>query len=234
MINNDKFTFWFEGDFQKRLSEILPIEKQDDFSIDDFHWVKDQKSKLIQPSSLELSLGSEVFISSKRTLTKLNKNDKHITIPPGDFALLITREYINIPDDCMGFISIKSKYKFKGLINISGFHVDPCFEGKLIYSVFNAGTTDVILSYGEPIFILFITYIQGKTTDYTGEHQGQRNISAKYMEPLLGAQIPLYDLAHRLRDVEIKIKILMGVLGGIFITLIASLLSWLAFGNKNP
>jgi len=231
----NKFTFWFDGDFKDRLGEILPPEMQDDdFSIKDFERVKDPESKLIQPSSLELSLGKEVFISSKKDLSLLNDKDKHISIPPGDFALLISREYIKIPNDCMGFISIKSNYKFKGLINISGFHVDPCFEGKLIFSVFNAGTREVILSYGYPIFILFITYIRGKCKEaYKGEHKKQRHIDVKYMESLMGAQIPLYDMAHRLRDVETKIKIFGGVLGGILIALIASLISWLVFGSKN-
>ena len=224
-------TFWFEGDYKERLSEILPLQEQDDFSDKDFEWVQNPDSKLIQPSSLELSLGKEVFISSKKDLCLLNNKDKHITIPPGDFALLITREYIKIPKYCMGFISIKSKYKFKGLINISGFHVDPGFEGKLKFSVFNAGTTGLILSYGDPVFILFITYIQGEAKENTCEHNRQRHIGAKDMEPLLGAQIPLHELAHRLRDVETKIKIFCGALGGILITLIASLLSWLVFGT---
>ncbi|MFZ5452503.1 MAG: dCTP deaminase [Thermodesulfobacteriota bacterium] len=223
-------TFWFDGDYKERLSEILPLAEQDDFSEKDFSWVQNPDSKLIQPSSLELSLGKEVFISSRKDLYLLNDKDKHITIPPGDFALLITREYIKIPNNCMAFISIKSKYKFKGLINISGFHVDPGFEGKLKFSVFNAGTTGLILSYGDPVFILFITYIQGETKKNTCEHNRQRHIDAKDMEPLIGAQIPLHELAHRLRDVETKIKIFGGALGGILIALIASLLSWLVFG----
>jgi dCTP deaminase len=233
----DNLTFWFEDDFRNWLGVILPIEdeKQDDFSSEDIDWVKDPRNnrwtnhprnKRFQPSSLELTLGKEVFISSKKELKILNEKDRHIKIPAGDFALLITREYIKIPPNCMGFIAIKTRYKFEGLINISGFHVDPGFEGKLKFSVFNAGSKDVILTYMDPIFIIFITFIRGTSTTHDGEHTKQRHIEAKDMDPLLGAQVPLYDLSHRLRDLETKVKIYGGLLGGMLIAILVFLLNW--------
>jgi hypothetical protein len=41
----------------------------------------------------------------------------------------------------MAFISMRTAFKFKGLVNISGFHVDPGYKGKLIFAVFNASPT---------------------------------------------------------------------------------------------
>ena len=50
-------------------------------------------------------------------------------IPPGQFAFLLTAETVTMPDNAIAFISIKARLKFNGLINISGFHVDPGYRG---------------------------------------------------------------------------------------------------------
>ena len=41
------------------------------------------------------------------------------------------------------------------LINVSGFHVDPNYKGKLIFSAFNAGPRDIILRKLDPVFMIF-------------------------------------------------------------------------------
>jgi len=66
-------------------------------------------------------------------------------IPAGQFAFLLSKETVRIPLDTMAFISMRTGIKFQGLINVSGFHVDPGYEGKLIYAVYNARTPLVML-----------------------------------------------------------------------------------------
>lgn len=85
-----------------------------------------------------------------------------VVIPPGQFAFLLTEETVAIPPDAMGFISLKSKPKFGGLINVSGFHVDPGFNGKLIFSVFNAGPSALHFARGERLFLLWIADLSFK------------------------------------------------------------------------
>ena len=75
---------------------------------------------------------------------------EHITIPPGQFALLLTKESVSIPSTALGLISIKSKVKLRGLMNVSGFHVDPGFTGQLKFSVYNAGNQSLDLTPGQP------------------------------------------------------------------------------------
>ena len=55
----------------------------------------------------------------------------------------------------IAFISFKAKYKYKGLINVSGFHVDPGWKGKLTFSVYNAGPSDVVLEKGNPFALIW-------------------------------------------------------------------------------
>jgi dCTP deaminase len=64
-------------------------------------------------------------------------------IPPGQFAFLLTKEEVHIPNDTVAFISMRTGLKFQGLINVSGFNVDPGYRGKLIYAVYNASPSPI-------------------------------------------------------------------------------------------
>lgn len=56
----------------------------------------------------------------------------------------------------MGFISLRFSIKGTGLINVSGFHVDPGYEGRLIFSVYNAGPTAITMTRGQDLFLLWL------------------------------------------------------------------------------
>ncbi|WP_273210112.1 dCTP deaminase domain-containing protein [Runella zeae] len=138
----------------------------------------------IKNGAYELSLGAQVFQtdSSPRSVKNLNEGDK-IEIKPGQFALLLTNEYLKIPEDKIAFISIKASIKFKGLINVSGFHVDPGFEGKLLFSVYNAGPANIFLSNGSSYFPIWFAELNEKQ-DYKGKHEKQVRILDEPIEAL--------------------------------------------------
>ncbi|MCA4896326.1 MAG: deoxycytidine triphosphate deaminase [Cytophagales bacterium] len=130
----------------------------------------------IKNGAYELSLGAQVFQtdSSPRAVKELKEKEK-IEIKPGQFALLLTKEYVKIPKDKIAFISIKAGVKFKGLVNVSGFHVDPGFEGNLLFSVYNAGPSNIILSNGTPYFPIWFSELN-ETQEYKGNHDKQTSI----------------------------------------------------------
>jgi len=139
----------------------------------------------IKYGAYELSLGDEVYLTDSNTgkREKLKIEKEQIIIKPGQFALLLTAEEVNIPKDKIAFISIKAGIKLKGLVNVSGFHVDPGFRGKLVFSVYNAGPSKIILERGEPYFPIWFATID-EETEYKGEHKGQDGINPKYIEAL--------------------------------------------------
>jgi dCTP deaminase len=133
--------------------------------------------KQVDCSAYTLTLGEEYFITPDYTVSVWENTTKALTeskrwdqtvpeakrvmggplnIPPGQFAFLMTEEALNIPQNVMGFISLKSSAKWRGLINVSGFHVDPGFRGKLIYSVYNAGPSPIHLKRGQDLFLLWL------------------------------------------------------------------------------
>ena len=117
--------------------------------------LKERLPELIKPfelgnidcNSYTLTVGGEAYVTPHHEVTDVLSYSKQIlgdnesfAIPPGQFAYLITAEEVCIPPDSMAFLSMKSTTKFRGLVNVSGFrHVDPGYQGKLIFAVFNAG-----------------------------------------------------------------------------------------------
>ncbi len=162
----------------------------------------------IKHCAYELSLGQEAHItntsdrSDSTRLTTTLQNDR-VLIPPGQFALLLTEEYVKIPDDALGFISIRSGSKLRGLVNVSGFHIDPGYKGKLIFSVFNAATTEIIISRGERMFMLWYCNLDNQTTDlYSGDYQYRDKILDKEIMNLQGPTYNPTSLAERVRILE--------------------------------
>src|SRR6267142_4566780 len=126
--------------------------------------------KLVEPwdntrvkhGAYELSLGPEAFITTKGTKRRLDLvKDNQVVIPPGQFGLLLTEETVSIPQDAIGFISIRFSIKQRGLVNVSGFHVDPGFTGRLKFAVYNAASQNIVLSYKAPVFMIWFSDLTG-------------------------------------------------------------------------
>ena len=165
------------------------------------------------------------------TIRKLSDRDG-FTIPPGQFAFLLTEEVVSIPADALAFISIRAKTKFRGLVNVSGFHVDPGYRGQLTFSVFNAGPVPVHLKRGQPIFLIWYASLDCETafkkddavhegidpeivTAVAGELQSFASLSKKIDD----ADKALHDRIH---DVE-KNQVKFGVIGLIALGIVVAL-----------
>jgi dCTP deaminase len=62
---------------------------------------------------------------------------------------------VTVPAAAIALISIRARTKFKGLVNVSGFHVDPGYRGQLTFAVFNAGPVPIHIRRGQPIFLIW-------------------------------------------------------------------------------
>jgi dCTP deaminase len=176
----------------------------------------------IKNGAYELALGNQVFqTGSKPKKIKTLKEHEEIYIEPGQFALLLTEEIVKIPKNKIGFISIKAGIKFKGLVNVSGFHVDPGFEGKLLFSVYNAGPKTIVLNRGKPCFPIWFASLD-ESQIYKGEHSKQLVIPSDPVEALSQGNIASPNaLSKRIEDVKYfnsKLDWVVIVIIGILIT----------------
>lgn len=171
-------------------------------------------TKNIDCASYTLHLGRQTFITQEGNkfrklldrgyvpgLKNLEPDDV-ISIPPGQFAFLLTEEKVRMPLDALGFISIKAGKKYKGLVNVSGFHVDPGWDGYLMFSVFNAGPMHIVLKRGEPLFLLwFASLDQVSEASYRYKptpESAEPEIQVKYVQ---GLTQPVQSLPSLSRDV---------------------------------
>lgn len=163
----------------------------------------------IEQCAYALGVASEYAITSvenggvKRTATPL----EHITIPPGQFALLLTEETITVPANAIALISMKAKFKLRGLINVSGFHVDPGFKGRLKFAVYNTGGTAIDLKPGQELFLIWYCDLD-QTTEalYAGTHQGQDGITAEDVMSIRGIVVSPAGVNERVSTLEETMK----------------------------
>ena len=153
----------------------------------------------IEDAKYMLTIGDEIYVSdeeSKKTSRKLALGDS-FSIDPGQFAFLLTEETVCLPFNVTGFISIRATIKFYGLVNISGFHVDPGYEGKLLFSVFNAGPTRIQLKRGDEIFSIWLADLHNAISR-KALVKGYKDIPSKLITQISGKFTTAYQLEKQI------------------------------------
>lgn len=187
------------------------------------------KPENVKQAHYELHLGDEVYLSTQREPRKLSDAHPYVTIKPGEFALLLTEEEIRMPDDLIGLITIRLKYKRLGLINISGFHVDPGYKGKIMFAVYNAGPHPVTLRKGDSIFMIFFAKLSEKDAKpyEHGEHKEIKKIRPEWVMGLRGPPVSLVDVFERVKRLEEKVNMIIILFTAIFAIIVSILLHFL-------
>lgn len=190
--------------------------------------LKQSKQELIKPfqaqfakhGAYELSLGSEAFLTTEGTKRNLDSGEQ-LTIPPGQFGLLLTEEVVTIPNDAIGFISVRFTKKRRGLINVSGFHVDPGFSGPLKFAVYNAGSQKMVLSRGERVFMIWFSDLSEPTADlYEGGSSSPKEITSEDVMSLQGEVASPAELKRRIDGLEREMGLLKALAIGVLVVLV--------------
>jgi dCTP deaminase len=161
----------------------------------------------VKHSAYELGVGDEAFITSKADDTTHLKEGTKVTIPPGQFGLLISKEVVFVPHNAIAFISIRARIKFQGLVNVSGFHVDPGFRGQLKFAVYNAGSKDIILDQAEPVFMIWYADLDAPTPDpYDKKQQASNIITSEDLSKLKGEVASPAELKKRMEEINTDLE----------------------------
>ena len=120
----------------------------------------------------------------------------------------------------------------RGLINVSGFHVDPGYKGKLVFGVFNAGGQPITVRQGEATFLLwYVSLDQSTDAGYEGSRLGLEHITDDQIMNLTGLTYnptaiadTVSSLANRIsyledrraRWVNLWGRLIVGVVGAVF------------------
>lgn len=183
----------------------------------------------------ELSMGKQACVTNWDVNSVIHrsrvtlKDAEQVRIPSGQFAQLLVHECIEIPANAIGLISLKSSIKMRGLVNVSGFHVDPGFRGRLRFAVLNAGSQDIVIKQREATFLLWYISLDQVTEDlYSGSRQFVTEITAEDQMNLRGPTYNPTTLAERVALLESRYRLLrriaLPVIAGLILPWIVNML----------
>jgi dCTP deaminase len=169
----------------------------------------------IDCNSYTLSMGDQYFVTSTKgdfeppTIVNLEAGGQTVfNIPAGQFAFLITKEMVSIPHYAMAFISMRTGFKFQGLVNVSGFHVDPGFRGRLIFAVYNASPISIPIKQGELLFkIWFASLDRISAEPFVYTKEPLLEISKDLIRGMSRELLSLQQLNDKIRDVETSLNL---------------------------
>ncbi len=104
----------------------------------------------LEPCSYDSRLGKEALVSRDHVLVDLTKANS-IRLEPGDFSLIITEEFFQLPLNMVAHIGMKSGLARRGIILLAGMQIDPGFEGHLRLGFYNASGRPITIDYLDPI-----------------------------------------------------------------------------------
>jgi dCTP deaminase len=194
--------------------------------------------KRIEAAGYRLSVGGEYFVNGSRSSTAVKLGTKdNFALQPGQFAFILTKERVNISNSSIGFISIRASIKFKGIVNVSGFQVNPGFKGNLIFAVFNAGNKTIHFREGDEIFSLWIAELDAPIDgDYEAKGKIPNHldsIPSDEIEKISGSEPTAYELSKQVNDLSNKVSNLIYVFGTLTVIFGAVLASLLFTGMDN-
>lgn len=172
-------------------------------------WEEDK----VEAAGYRLSVGSEYFVNGDGTSTVNQLEDAQaFVIGPGQFAFILTKEKVRISKSAIGFISIRASIKFRGLVNVSGFQVNPGFHGNLIFAVFNAGPRHVNLRSGDEIFSLWIADLDAPVLE-DHEESGKipnnlEKIPTDVINGIAGEALTAYQLSEQISELKQQLSTL--------------------------
>ena len=179
-----------EGAKKEELKPIVP-------------WQEDR----VEAAGYRLSVGHEYYINGDGTSTvKQLDIGQAFVISPGEFAFILTREKVQVSNSTIGFISMRASSKFKGLVNVSGFQINPGFRGNLVFAVFNAGPRHINIHFGDEIFSVWYADLDEAATE-TSEEKGNipnnlSSIPSEVINGIAGEALTAYQLSQKLSDLR--------------------------------
>lgn len=165
----------------------------------------------VEPASYDARVGTWAFASSSKE--KLNLSEKGVlVIDPGEFAVLETRERVELDARTAGQLGLRSEYAQRGLLMLSGPQIDPTFCGILTVRVINLAPKPIALPYEAPFLTLQFFRLSGPVaTRYAGKRQGQGGISAQDIQELIETEgLTLGQVMKTLRALAMDVSELRG------------------------
>ena len=100
----------------------------------------------LQGASYDLRIGKRLLISGEDRESDLSDVGA-IALLPGDFAVTVSDEYFEIPQNMVINIGAKTYLTKKGVILQAGMQIDPGFKGHLVLGLYNSSPRKYVIEH---------------------------------------------------------------------------------------
>lgn len=187
--------------------QILQAHRNGDILVDPFD------EGQLQPASYDLRVGAKAITVGADRLVDIDKSG-YLSLRPGEFALITTREVLRLGPQYVARFGLRSKHARKGLIVTSGPQVDPGFHGPLHAGVTNLTARPIPLAYGDDFLSVEFHRLGEAATEYRGPYQNLISFTPEEIEQIIDrrgmilseAVDMLGEIGQRVRDLETQAK----------------------------
>jgi deoxycytidine triphosphate deaminase len=106
------------------------------------------------PFTYDLSVGEQAYSIREDKEIDVAK-EGYVTIQPGETVLILTREFIGLPQNITGLIEMRARLVLQGVV-ASATKADPTWYGRLAIAVANHSKGVITLRYKEPFCSLVL------------------------------------------------------------------------------
>lgn len=140
----------------------------------------------VRENGVDLRIGSEIARFRKTSFVyeegsdpgrffEIEKGDEFV-IYPNEHVLLVTEEYIKLPNDVMAFVNLRSSFARLGLF-IPPTIVDAGFEGQLTIEVVGSAFPVKLRRGTRFLHLIFARTLTPVENPYNGKYQRQRGVT---------------------------------------------------------
>ncbi len=167
-------------------TDLLNRMENDDLVIDPI----DDPDLQLQPASIDVRLGNEFLKFNPQNVTAVNPerddpedymdrividDDESFIVHPGDFVLGSTVEWVEVPDDLIGFVNGRSTFgRLAIVIHATAGLLDPGWKGNVTLEISNLGRIPVELEPGMRIAQLTFTELKSACSRPYGADRGSK------------------------------------------------------------
>lgn len=168
--------------------------------------VENCQEENVQGSSYDISLGNKYYLYNpkkkkvKHMIGDL-ENEENLVIPPNELCFVISNEKINMPNNLVARVSLKTDLIKKGIMLAAQPPVDPGYEGKIYGMLYNLSNKEVCICHKDTILTLEFMKLDKPTHHLPSKHPMQNfdNLKEFIKDPAIDSS--LSDLKREFRKI---------------------------------
>jgi len=99
----------------------------------------------------DFTLSNIVLTVDSKGPINIEQSKENIMIKPGEIAFVMTTEALSLPNDIYCQLSTKRKLSLDGIVTLGGLIIDPNYNGKLFFGLYNISSRDYLLRPGKKL-----------------------------------------------------------------------------------